>query len=135
MNDLILEIDGMLWLAVIAFAILAVVLFLLVEENDVKTEQAIMPDEVVPATPDARPNEHKPIKTPGKTIGVPVDTAMSEYQSVKLQSCTREIEVLERLKLIKGSQVEREQIQEQTIQEQPEIEQEHGDKKRGPWGY
>lgn len=133
MNDLILEIDGMLWLAVIAFAILAGVLFLLVKEKDVKTEQVIMRDEAVPATPAARPKEHKPIKTPGKTIGVPVDAAISEYQSAKLQSCTREIEVLERLKLIKGSQVEREQIQEQTIREQPEIEQDHGDTKRGLW--
>ncbi len=133
MNDLILEIDGMLWLAVIAFAILAGVLFLLVKEKDVKMEQNITRDGAVPATPDARPKEHKPIKMPRKTIGVPVDTAISKYQSVKLQSCTREIEVLERLKLIKGSQVEREQIQEQTIREQPEIEQDHGDIKRGLW--
>ena len=133
MHDMILEIDGMLWLAVIAFAILAVVLFLLVKEKDAKIEQTVILGGAVPATPAARPTEYKPTKTPGKAISVPVDNAISEYRSAKLQLCTREIEVLERLTLIKGSQVEREQIQEQTIREQPEIKQEHGDKKRGLW--
>lgn len=127
MHDLILEIDRMLWFAVIAFAVLAVVLSLLTEDTR-RPEPDVILYEKEPAKPDLRPKEYKPMETPSRTTGAPVDNAISEYRSAKLRSCEREIEMLEQLKF-----VESEQTREQTIQDQPEIKQDYDDKKRGLW--
>lgn len=124
MHDLILKIDGILLWAVIAFAILAVVLFFLVKESDVKRA----PDTVIDRT-DTRPEKYKPTKTPKKATNIPTDSvAISDYRSAKLWSCEREIKMLEQLNLIGGSQVEPE-----PSREPPEIKQEHDydTKKRG----
>ena len=126
MHDLILEIDSILLWAVLAFAILAVVLFLLTEEDDRKPEPHAILYEKEHVIPDARPKEYKPIETPKRTTSIPVDDAVSEYRSAKLQSCAREIEMLERLNLIKGPR-------DEPIQKQYEIKGDRGDKKRGLW--
>ena len=126
MHDLILDIDSILLWVVLAFAILAVVLFFLVKESDVKRE----PDIVIDRT-DTRPEKYKPTKTPKKATRAPVDSAaISKYQSAKLWSCEREITMLEQLNLIEGSRVELE-----PSLEPPEIKQEHDydTKKRGIW--
>ncbi len=124
MHDLILKIDGILLWVVLAFAILAVVLFFLVKESGMKREPDIVID---PA--EARPRGDKPTKTPRKATRAPVDSAaISKYQSVKLWSCEREIKMLEQLNLIGGLRVEPE-----PSLEPPEIKQEHDydTKKRG----
>ena len=124
MHDLILEIDSILLWVVLAFAILAVVLFFLVKESDVKRA----PDTVTDRT-DTRPEQYKPTKTPKKATRAPVDSAaISKYQSAKLWSCEREIKMLEQLKFIADSRVEPE-----PTQRQPEIKQDHGDRKTGMW--
>ena len=124
MHDLILEIDSILLWVVLAFAILAVVLFFLVKESGVKVEPDIVIDHA-----EARPRGDKPTKTPRKATRAPVDSAaISKYQSAKLWSCEREIKMLEQLNLIEGSRVEPE-----PSREPPEIKQEHDydTKKRG----
>lgn len=124
MHDLILEIDSILLWVVLAFAILAVVLFFLVKESDVKVEAG-----TVTGHAEARPRGDKPIETPKKATRAPVDSAaISKYQSVKLWSCEREIKMLEQLNLIEGSRVEPE-----PSPEPPEIKQErdYDTKKRG----
>jgi len=127
MHDLILDIDGMLWFAVIAFTVLAVLLSLLTEDTR-RPDPDVILYEKEPAKPDLRPKEYKPMETPGRTAGAPVDNAVSEYWSAKLRSCEREIKMLEQLKFV-GS----EQTLEQTIQDRPEIKQDYNDKKRGLW--
>ena len=129
MHDLILVIDSILWWAVIAFAILAVVLTLMAGEKGVKREPDIILNKAEPAIPHTRPGVDTSIGARKKTTSTPADSAaISEYRSAKLRSCAREIKMLERLKLIADSRVEPE-----PTQRQPEIKQDHGDKKRGIW--
>lgn len=129
MHDLILKIDNILWWAVIAFAILAVVLSLLAGEKGVKRAPDIILNKAEPATPHTRPGADKSIGTRKKTTGTPADSAaISEYRSAKLWSCAREIKMLEQLKFIADSRVEPE-----PTQRQPEIKQDHGDRKTGMW--
>jgi sensor c-di-GMP phosphodiesterase-like protein len=129
MHDLILEIDSILWWAVIAFAILAVVLSLLAGEKGVKRAPDIILNKAEPATPHTRPGADKSIGTRKKTTGTPADSAaISEYRSAKLWSCAREIKMLEQLNLVTGSWVEPE-----PTQRQPETKRDQGDKKRGIW--
>ena len=126
MNDLILEIDSILWWAVIALAVLAVVLSALegVLKRDAKTVDMAGHD--MPQ-PESRGDE-KPTEIYGRKPSAAVDDAISEYRSAKLWSCAREIAMLERLNLIKGSRVGQEQICEaaETMQKR-----DHGTKKRG----
>ena len=129
MHDLILMIDGILWWAVIAFGILAVVLSLLAGEKNVKRAPDIILNKAEPAIPDTRPGADKSIGTRKKATSTPADSAaISEYRSAKLRSCAREIKMLEQLNLVTGSRVE-----PKTTQRQPEIKRDNGDKKRGIW--
>lgn len=124
MHDLILDIDSILLWVVLAFAILAVVLFFLGGEKNVKREPDIVIDRA-----EARPRGDKPAKKPRKATRAPADSAaISKYQSAKLWSCEREIKMLEQLNLIEGSRVEPE-----PSPEPPAIKQEHDSdtKKRG----
>ena len=129
MNDLILEIDSYLWWAVIALAVLAVVLSAL--KSDVKTVvRSAEYDITLPPSHE----EERPAGTYKEPMSKPVDTSISEYRSAKLQSCKREIVMLERLGLITDLlRVEPEQTPELITREQPETEQkrDHGTKKRG----
>lgn len=123
MHDLILKIDSILLWVVLAFAILAVVLFFLVKESDVKRA----PDTVIDRT-DTRPEKYKPTKTPKKATNIPADSvAISDYRSAKLWSCEREIKMLEQLNLIES------RVEPEPSLEPPEIKQEHDydTKKRG----
>ncbi len=126
MNDLILEIDSYLWWAVIALAVLAVVLSALegVLKRDVKTVDLAGYD--MPQLESRR--DEKPTEIYGRKPSTPADTTISEYRSLKLRSCEREIAMLEQLNLIKGSRVEQEQIYEaaETMQKR-----DHDTKKRG----
>ena len=128
MNDLILEIDSYLWWAVIALAVLAVVLSAL--KSDVKTAGSAEYDIALPPSHE----EERPAGT-YREMSKPVDTTISEYRSAKLQSCKREIVMLERLGLITDlpRRVEPEQTPGLITREQPETEQkrDHGTKKRG----
>lgn len=131
MHDLILDIDSILLWVVLAFAILAVVLFFLGGEKGVKREPDILIDKAEPAIPHTRPGVDKSIGMRKKATRAPVDSAaISKYQSAKLWSCEREITMLEQLNLIEGSRVEPE-----PSLEPPEIKQEHDydTKKRGIW--
>jgi len=123
MHDLILKIDSILLWVVLAFAILAVVLFFLVKESDVKRA----PGTVIDRT-DTRPEKYKPTKTPKKATNIPADSvAISDYRSAKLWSCEREIKMLEQLNLIES------RVEPEPSLEPPEIKQEHDydTKKRG----
>ncbi len=127
MNDLILEIDSYLWWAVIALAVLAVVLSAL--KSDVKTAGSAEYDIALPPSHE----EERPAGT-YREMSKPVDTTISEYRSAKLQSCKREIVMLERLRLITDlPRVEPEQTPESITREQPETMQkrDHVTKKRG----
>jgi len=126
MNELILEIDSYLWWAVIALAVLAVVLSALegVLKRDAKTVDLAGYD--MPQ-PESRGDE-KPVEIYGRKPSTPVDTTISEYRSLKLRSCEREIAMLERLKFVSDLRVGQEQIHEAAETKQ---ERDHGTKKRG----
>lgn len=129
MNDLILEIDSYLWWVVIALAVLAVVLSAL--KSDVKTVARLAEQDIT--LPPSR-EEGRPVGTYKEPMGKPVDTTISKYRSAKLQSCKREIVMLERLSLITDlRRVEPEQTPELITREQPDTMQkrDHGTKKRG----
>ena len=130
MNDLILEIDSYLWWAVIALAVLAVVLSVL--KSDVTTIVRLAEQDIT--IPPSR-EEERPAGTYKEPMSKPVDTSISEYRSAKLQSCKREIVMLERLGLITDlpRRVEPEQTTELITQEPPDTKQkrDHGTKKRG----
>lgn len=129
MNDLILEIDSYLWWVVIALAVLAVVLSAL--KSDGKT--VARSTEYGITLPPSR-EEKRPAGTYKEPMSKPVNTTISDYRSAKLQSCAREIVMLERLGLITDLlRVEPGQTPELITPEQPETKQkrDHGTKKRG----
>ena len=126
MHDLILEIDSILWWAIIAFAILAVALLVL-EAVTKKDVGAIEPAEYDTSQPESL-EDRIPVEINGEKISAHADATISEYRSAKLRLCACELETLEQLKLVTGLQVE-----PKSTHRQYGIKRDPGDKKRGMW--